>query len=65
VSRQLAAEVTFRGSGRLIARYGAAYSPVPVISGRSSVVLIPGGAATTAGMAFTIRPAAATIAAWL
>lgn len=34
-------------------------------SGRSSVVRIPGGAATTAGMALTIRPAAPEIAAWL
>jgi hypothetical protein len=41
------------------------YTPLPVMSGRSSVVLIPGDAAITAGMEFTIRPAAATIAAWL
>ena len=47
------------------AGYGAAYTPLPVMSGRSSVVLMPGGAAITVGMEFTIRPAAATIAAWL
>ncbi len=39
--------------------------PRPVGSGRSSVVAMPGAAARTSGIAFTIRPHAATIAAWL
>ena len=43
--------------------YLAAYRPRPVTSGRSSVLRMPGGAATTSGMAFTIRPAAARMAA--
>ena len=34
-------------------------------SGRSSVVRMPGGAATTAGMALTTRIAVATRPAWL
>src|SRR5262249_46854423 len=43
--------------------YFAVYKPCPVTSGISSVVRMPAGAATTSGMAFTIRPAAARIAA--
>src|SRR3954452_16926545 len=42
-----------------------AYSPFPVISGKSSVVLMPGEAATTAGMALTTLAAVATRPAWL
>jgi len=43
--------------------YVAAYRPRPVTSGISSVVRMPGSAATTSGMAFTIRLAAARMAA--
>src|SRR4029079_4116363 len=45
--------------------YVAAYRPRPVTSGISSAVRMPGGPATTSGMAFTIRPAAARMAAQL
>ena len=46
-------------------RYGAEYNATSETSGRSSVVRMPGGAAITAGMAFTMRPAAPAMAAWL
>lgn len=47
------------------ARQVTAYNPFPVTSGRSRVVRIPGSAATTAGMALTIRVAVASTPAWL
>ena len=40
--------------------YVPAYKPLPVISGRSRVVQIPGLAATTAGIALTMRVAVAS-----
>ena len=39
-------------------------TPLPVSSGRSSVVRMPGAAATTSGIEFTIRAAAARMAAY-
>lgn len=45
--------------------YVPAYKPLPVTSGRFSVVQIPGSAATTAGIALTMRMAVASTPAWL
>ena len=45
--------------------YPAAYNPLPVTRGRSSVVQMPGDAATTAGIALTMRMAVANTPAWL
>src|SRR5689334_2712583 len=45
--------------------YPPAYSPFPVIRGKSNVVEIPGSASMTAGIALTTRAAVATSPAWL
>src|SRR5690606_9986875 len=46
-------------------RSGGRYRPVPLTHGKSKVVRIPAGAATTGGIALTTRAAVATSPAWL